>query len=85
MKYLQAIHDRKCTDLIGTPTMFSDILNSPVRDKYNISSLSYAVVGGAPVTPSLVRQSQKELDMKISVGYGMTENTCGSFLVLVKL
>ena len=61
--------------------MFTDILNHPIRSEYDLSSLKYAVVGGSPVTPSLVRQSQKLLDIKIAVGYGMTENTCGTFMV----
>jgi len=61
--------------------MFSDIVNDPSRKDHDISSLRYAIVGGAPVTPSLVRISEKELDLKIAVGYGMTENTCGTFLV----
>lgn len=69
------------THLIGTPTMFSDILNNPLRKQHNISSLAYAIVGGAPVTPSLAKTAEEELGLKIGVGYGMTENTCGTFLV----
>ena len=77
--------------------MFSDILNHPLRAERDISSLKYAVVGGSPVTPSLVRQAESQLGfyffklnlvmifinlgLQIAVGYGMTENTCGTFLV----
>ena len=57
----QAIQKRKCTDIAGTPTMFSDILNHPLRAERDISSLKYAVVGGSPVTPSLVRQAESQL------------------------
>ena len=41
--------------------MFSDILNHPLRAERDISSLKYAVVGGSPVTPSLVRQAESQL------------------------
>ena len=33
------------------------------------------------MTPSLVRRCETELGLQIAVGYGMTENTCGTFLV----
>ena len=35
--------------------MFNDIVNSPIRKNHDISSLSYAIVGGSPATPALVR------------------------------
>jgi fatty-acyl-CoA synthase len=60
--------------------MFNDIVNSPIRKNHDISSLSYAIVGGSPATPALVRQAESELGCVMSVGYGMTENTCGTFL-----
>ena len=77
---VKAIEKQQATHLIGTPTMFNDIVNCPIKSDHDISSLSYAIVGGAPVTPALVKQAEVELDCTISVGYGMTENTCGTFL-----
>ena len=52
---IKAIEKRGTTHLIGTPTMFNDIVNSPIRKNHDISSLSYAIVGGSPATPALVR------------------------------
>ena len=52
---IKAIEKRKTSHLIGTPTMFNDIVNSPIRKNHDISPLSYAIVGGSPATPSLVR------------------------------
>jgi len=71
---------RKCTYLIGTPTMFTDIVNDPIRPDHDISSLDYAIVGGAPATPALVRKANTELGLQMAVGYGMTENSCATFL-----
>jgi len=60
--------------------MFIDIVNDPSLADHDTSSLSYAIVGGAPVTPSLVQTAEKELNVQMSVGYGMTENSCATFL-----
>ena len=40
--------------LIGTPTMFTDILHHPLRKELDMSSLNLALVGGAPATPAMV-------------------------------
>ena len=66
----KAIETRKATHLIGTPTMFTDMVNNKLRLEHDISSLSYAIVGGAPVTPALVKQAEIELDLMMAVGYG---------------
>ena len=60
--------------------MFVDMINDPLLKEHDISSLQYAIVGGAPVTPSLIRKAQTELGIQMAVGYGMTENSCGTFL-----
>lgn len=60
--------------------MFVDMINDPLLKEHDISSLQFAIVGGAPVTPSLVRRAESELGIQMAVGYGMTENSCGTFL-----
>ena len=60
--------------------LVEDIVNDPIRADHDISSLKYAIVGGAPATPALVRKANQELGVKMSVGYGMTENSCATFL-----
>ena len=77
---IKAVAARKPTHMIGTPTMFTDIVNDPTLMNHDMSSLSYAIVGGAPVTPALVRTAAEKLDLRMCVGYGMTENTCATFL-----
>ncbi|KAH6927105.1 hypothetical protein HPB50_026887 [Hyalomma asiaticum] len=36
---LKAIQEHRCTELYGSPTMFVDIINSPLRKQFDISSL----------------------------------------------
>ena len=61
---IKSIEKRNATHLIGTPTMFNDIVNSPIRKNHDISSLSYAIVGGSPATPALVRNVFKFCNTK---------------------
>ena len=45
---LKSLEKYKGTDMIGTPTMVIDFLNSSVLKKYDISPLKNAILGGAP-------------------------------------
>ena len=71
---------RKANILIGTPTMFLDILGSKILNNHDLSSLTYAVLGGSPATPSLVRAAGEKLGTSMGVAYGMTE-TCGATFI----
>ena len=75
---LNATEARATTVMLGTPTMIIDILNNEDLLDYNVSSLRYLTVGGAPVTTSLVAECEEKLGAEINVGYGMTENSCGT-------
>ncbi|KAJ8028072.1 Acyl-CoA synthetase family member 2, mitochondrial [Holothuria leucospilota] len=71
---LQAIHNERCNFLVGTPTMFIDMLNHPNFDKYDLSSIHSAVMGGAPCPMETLQQFKDKLHIKeIMVGYGITE------------
>jgi fatty-acyl-CoA synthase len=72
---MKAIHEEKCTALIGAPIIFRDILNHPDRKKYEFSSLIYGGLGASPMHIDFLRQLEKELPVeRIAQGYGMTEN-----------
>merc|ERR1712227_73070 len=77
---IKAAEKRKTTHCIGTPTMFTDMINSPILSDHDLSSLNYALLGGAPVTPALVKDCADRLNCNVAVGYGMTENSCATFL-----
>jgi fatty-acyl-CoA synthase len=72
---MRAIHEEKCTALIGAPIIYRDILNHPDRKKYDLSSLVYSAVGASPVHIDFLRQLEKEIPIKrVAQLYGMTEN-----------
>ena len=77
---IKSIEKRGCTMLIGTPTMFTDILHHPSRTEHDMTSLDLALVGGAPATPAMVLTAKKEFNCRVGVGYGMTENSCATFI-----
>ncbi|CAF4019400.1 unnamed protein product, partial [Rotaria sp. Silwood1] len=72
---MRAIHEEKCTALIGAPIIFSDILMHPDRKKYDLSSLVYGGSGATSLQIDFLRQVEKEFPITRMVqGYGMTEN-----------
>ena len=72
---MKAIHEEKCTALIGAPIIYRDILNHPDRKKFNFSSLEFGALGASPMHIDFMRQIEKELPIgRVAQGYGMTEN-----------
>ncbi len=74
---LKLIEKEAITYFNGVPTMASDILQSPLFEKVNLSSLQSFGLGGAGLAPSLVRELTTKLRIDLpATGYGLTE-TCG--------
>jgi fatty-acyl-CoA synthase len=57
------------------PTMANALLNSPVREMYDLSSLRHINMGGAANSPELVRRMEEAFGCECSTGYGLTETT----------
>ena len=73
-KAFEIIETEQITSFNGVPTMAYELVQSPNREKYNLSSLKSAGGGGAPMAPEQARQ----IDEKIGhggagTGWGMTE------------
>ncbi len=73
---MKAIHEEKCTALLGAPIIFRDILAHPDRKKYDLSSLEYGGLGASPMHIDFLSQLENEIPVtRIAQGYGMTENS----------
>lgn len=73
---LKSIHKEEITAINGAPVIFSDILNHPKRNEYDLSSLELALLGASTVPRNLIEKIKKELKIRnIIVGYGMTESS----------
>ena len=55
------------------PIMATALVNSPARAKYDLSSVQWAVIGGAASSPALIRDVETTLGFKCYSGYGLTE------------
>ena len=73
-KALEMIEREQITNFVGVPTQSWDLVNSPVFDKYDTSSLRAVGGGGAPSPTSLVgKVNDKVKNGSPQLGYGMTE------------
>ncbi|NXG61192.1 ACSF2 synthetase, partial [Hemiprocne comata] len=78
---LEAVSRERCSFLLGTPTMYIDMLSQPDFDSYDLSSLRGGVVGGSPVPPEIMKTVITKMNMpEMVVAYGTTENSPVTFM-----
>ncbi|HEX3782620.1 MAG TPA: AMP-binding protein [Pseudonocardiaceae bacterium] len=70
---LQLIESERAAQLCGVPTMLLAVLNHPALAQVDLSSVRYAVSGGATVAPELVRRVESVLGVPLSIVYAQTE------------
>lgn len=72
---MRAIQEHGCTVMEGVPTMFSDMLDHPDRDQFDLSSWRKLYVGGAHSPESFLVRLRDGLGVEETLtGYGMTEH-----------
>ena len=79
-RVLGAVEAERITVLPGPPTIYTELLDAPGRDRYDLSSLRLAVTGAAVVPVALVRRMRAELFPEVLTAYGLTES-CGTVSV----
>ncbi|NWS76757.1 ACSF2 synthetase, partial [Crotophaga sulcirostris] len=78
---LEAVVREKCSFLLGTPTMFIDMLSQLDVDSYDLSTLRGGVIAGSPVPPEIMKMIITRMHMpEIVVAYGTTENSPVTFM-----
>jgi acyl-CoA synthetase (AMP-forming)/AMP-acid ligase II len=70
---LDAIERYRPTFTSGTPSMFSQLLESQTQRPRDVSSLRVLLCGSAPVTAELMTNLTKEFGCEVVEGYGLTE------------
>lgn len=64
----------KVTSFAGVPAMFALMLNSPdITDKYDLTSLTQAQSGSAPLPVEVMKSFEEKFDCIILEGYGLSE------------
>lgn len=71
----QLIEKHHIAGFAGVPAMFVGMLNYPDAEKYDTSSLEYAVSGSAPLPVSVLEGFEKRFNCPIREGYGLSEAT----------
>ncbi|NWR47403.1 ACSF2 synthetase, partial [Regulus satrapa] len=80
---LEAVSREKCSLLLGTPTMFIDMLSQPDFDSYDLTTLRGGIIAGSPVPPEIMRTIITKMHMpELVVCYGTTENSPVTFMGL---
>lgn len=73
---IRTIERERISILFGPPTVFQEILDSPLRAEHDLASLRMVLISAATVPPSLVQRVHRELEPElVHGGYGLTEAT----------
>jgi fatty-acyl-CoA synthase len=67
------VERERVSELSLVPIMAAALVNSAARLKYDLSSVEWAVIGGAASSPTLIREVETTLGFKCFSGYGLTE------------
>ncbi|MUL67882.1 acyl--CoA ligase [Mycobacterium sp. CBMA 234] len=79
--YFRGIQQHRATDILCVPTMAVAMVESPVREDFDLSSLSAILCGSAPAPMWLWQHIERDFGVsEIVTGYGMTE--CGGAMTL---
>ena len=79
-QYLQAIEKYEAHYIGGAPQLFIPLVNHPDFKKYDLSTISIAASGAAPLPVPVLEQMLKSFPGVITEGYGLTECTMCSNL-----
>jgi len=73
---LKAVHQERCTALLGVPTMFIAALDHPDFDQYDTSSLRTGIMAGSPCPIEVMKKVVDGMGAdEITIAYGQTESS----------
>ncbi|MFT5562853.1 MAG: 4-coumarate--CoA ligase [Candidatus Azotimanducaceae bacterium] len=70
---LQAVQDLKITRFFAVPPIIIGLVNAPIVDDYDTSSIKQVFSGAAPLGAELAAQAAARLGCEVVQGFGMTE------------
>lgn len=78
VKVMTSIETEKCTSVYGVPTMFINMMNHKLFNKFDFSSLRTGIMAGSPCPIKAMEDVVEKMNMKeITIVYGLTEASPG--------
>lgn len=75
---ISAIQKERCTSIYGVPTMFIGIMNHPMFEMFDMSSLRTGIMAGSTCPVETMKDAIEKMNMKeITSVYGLTEAAPG--------
>ena len=75
-KVLQAVHQERCTAVLGVPTMFIAELDHPDFEQYDTTSLRTGIMAGSPCPMEVMKRVVDVMGAsEITIAYGQTESS----------
>jgi len=74
----QIIRDYRPNLVLGVPTMFINMLNSPHLNDIDISCLKYANVGAGALPIEVAKEWEERTGFQMAEGYGLSETSTGA-------
>ena len=75
---ISSIQKEKCTSVYGVPTMFIGMMNHPMFDMFDMSSLRTGIMAGSTCPVETMKDAIEKMNMKgITSVYGLTEAAPG--------
>ncbi|MHB0937454.1 MAG: AMP-binding protein [Armatimonadota bacterium] len=76
VQVMTAIEKERCTAVYGVPTMFIAMLEHPLFDKFDFSSLRTGIMAGSPCPVKTMMQCVDQMNMhELTICYGLTEGS----------
>ncbi len=75
-KVLQAVHEERCSAVLGVPTMFIAELEHPDFEQYDTTSLRTGIMAGSPCPMEIMKKVVDVMGAsEITIAYGQTESS----------
>jgi long-chain acyl-CoA synthetase len=71
----ELVQKHRVTLFAGVPTMYFSLLNCEAASKYDLSTLSYCVSGGAPMPAEVMKEFDARFKANVLEGYGLSETS----------
>ena len=74
-RIIETIKNKKANFILGVPTMFINILGSPLSKGVDFSNLKYCNVGASAMPIEVAKEWEQKTGFPLGEGYGLSEST----------